>query len=148
MPNKAVDSQEQLIADARRLLKPGEVRLHKMPTWLNRRLVAYRKTQGLDRLPLSMLLGHTVPSICGPHSGGWVDHWGMSDGGPFACCGEAPNLVSEPYGFGTETAKALDRFCEALGGLKWHVSSNSWWFPGSTVRIIVHEVMPAVSPSV
>jgi hypothetical protein len=26
-----------------------------------------------------------------------------------------------------------------LGGLQWDVSSNSWWYPGRTVRITISE---------
>lgn len=129
--------EEQFIEGARRLLKPGEVKLHTVPTWLNVRLRAYRKARLLDRLPSSMLLTMTIGSICSDP--GWLDHHGASTTGPFKCCHQMVNLVSEPYDFGSETACALDTFCRVLGGLEWHVSSNTWWYPGSTVRITIHE---------
>ena len=130
--------QERFIDDARRLLRPGEVKLHKRAAWLTERLIVYRRTHGLRVLPASMVLGDTASTICGDR-GEWLDHWGTCDIGPFACCHKGLNFVSEPYGFGTEQAQALDRFCKALGGLDWHVSANTWWFPGNTVRITIHE---------
>jgi hypothetical protein len=131
-------AQRKPSEDVRRLLKPGEVKLHKVPPWLTKRLHVYRKAHALSRLPSSLILEETIPII---DSGRWLDHWGTSNVGPFACCHKSLNFVSEPYEFGAREAKTLDRFCGALGGgLQWHVSSNTWWYPGHTVRITIHEM--------
>ena len=126
-----------LIEKVRYLLKPGEVKLGNIPPWLVRRLRAYRKTQELDILPVSMLLPQSVHDISSQST--WLDHWGTSTVGPFTCCGKRPVLVSEPYSFGKNDAADLDKFSHVLGGLDWHVSSNAYWYPGRTVRITIHE---------
>jgi len=136
MTEEAAARQRKLIDDARRLLKPGEVKLHKLPSWLAKRLRAYRKTHALVSVPSSMLL-ETLSS-----ADRWLDHWGTSNVGPFSCCHKALNFVSEPYDFGAKTAQAIDQFCDALGALEWHVSSNTWWYPGRTVRVTIHETHP------
>jgi len=128
------DRQRKRIEDARYLLKPNEVELNKLPTWLTRRLRTYRKEQGLDDLPTSMLLHETVRKLCDPR---WLDHWGLSADDEF---------VSEPYNFNSKTAEALESLCSELG-IEWTVSSNTWWFPGSTVRITLREKRPFDVPS-
>ena len=132
-----VNTQEKFIDDARRLLKPAEVKLHKIPTWLSVRLRAYRRANELSQVPLSMLV-QTIGLVSDDR---WLDHWGACVSGPFVCCHKHKvlNFVSEPYDFGSETARSVDRFCERLGNMEWHVSSNTWWYPGSTVRITIHE---------
>jgi hypothetical protein len=132
-------SQRKLIEDSRLLLKPCEVKLHSTPPWLNKRLRDYRRSRKLDTVPISMLLTWTIQDI--GHQERWLDHWGTSVRGPFACCNNTAklNFVSEPYGFSRNTAKELDLFCDVLGGLDWHVSSNTFWYPGATVRITIHE---------
>jgi hypothetical protein len=131
--------QRAFIADARRLLKPNEVKLHKTPAWLTKRLRAYRKACSLAPIPSSMLLVDTLN-----HNGQWncwLDHWGTGDG-PYVCCHKSPCLISEPYDFGPREARDLNVFCREVGGIIWHVSPNAWWFPGSTVRITIHEERP------
>lgn len=126
MKTDAGQQQRKLIAEARQLLRPGEVKLHKTPPWLNKKLRAYHKRTQVHLL--------TEPWR-------WLDHWGTS-AGPYSCC-QGPVFVSEPYAFGFDEAEALMRFCDKLGGLTWHVSSNTWWYPGSTVRITIHESVKA-----
>jgi hypothetical protein len=142
---QAAETQKRHIEEARRLLKPRAVSLNKVPRWLTERLRAYRKAQSFDAVPTSMLLQSTAAAIQSNVGGSWLDHWGTATGGPFKCCHEAPNFVSEPYSFDATMADSLNRFCDALG-LTWHLSSNSWWYPGSTVQLVLHEKAAVVRP--
>jgi hypothetical protein len=144
-------NQRQFIADARLLMKPGEIKLYKTPTWLSKRLRDWRRSKHMTTMPASMLLTQTAESLITPGQT-WLDHWGTSDVGPYSCCfsklrsDKALNLISEPYTFGSDQSKMLDHFCRELGGLVWHVSSNAWWYPGHTIRVIIHEKKLATQP--
>lgn len=61
--NHAAETQKRHIEEARRLLKPREVSLNKVPRWLTERLRAYRKAQSFDTVPTSMLLQSTVQLV-------------------------------------------------------------------------------------
>lgn len=94
----------------------------------------------VDAIHSWYLLTGMFPILCGVEKyTQLLDHWGSS-AGSFKCCQHQENFVTEPYGFGSKEAKALDNFCAALGGLTWHISSNTWHNPGSTVRVVIHEV--------
>ena len=72
----------------------------------------------------------------------WMDHWGVAKGGRYGCCQEAGEcFVAEPYNFETDTALLLDAVCKELK-LTWHVGSDTWWNPGATIRITLHEKVP------
>ena len=77
------------IAKARSVLKPKEVKLHKVPAWLATRLRAFRKKLKLKHVPSSMLLESTYGYASASDNIMWFDHWGTSAGGPFKCCHEA-----------------------------------------------------------
>ena len=129
------------IDDVRRFIRPAcKVEPDKLPPWLVTRLRAWRKRNRLDPVPTALLLYDMQPDWTFGGGSSWLDHWGTSKAGPFKCCHRGVNFVSEPYEFGPEKAALLNRFCEALGGgLVWHVSSDSWWYPMHTVRITIHE---------
>ncbi len=143
---RAAEKQQQMILDARKVLQPGEVRLHLIPMWLSKRITAYRrknhlqparcKQWALQDTILEIARAASVSTYLTPR---WLDHWGVSDSGPYGCChGRGRCFVAEPYSFCTGTALWLDAIAEALD-LTWHVSSNTYWFPGSTIRITLHE---------
>jgi len=137
-------TQEPTKSEMRQLLRAGAVDLHEVPSWLTQRIRAYRKAKGLEPVP-SGLFQHSLLGIAdGDFT--WLDHWGESKKGPYTCCQTAPNFVSEPYSFSSKDARSLDAFCNALGGLEWHVSSDTWWNPGRTVRITIHESVKKIAP--
>jgi hypothetical protein len=136
----AARSQQRYIDEARKVLGLTEIEVCKVPRWLSSRLAGYRRENAevalLSGLMPDQLLLDVVKHM---EDGQWLDYWGMLSSGPFQCChGHEGNLVDEPYYFGSDTALALDKFCQALGGLVWHVSSDSWRYPGCTVRITIH----------
>jgi hypothetical protein len=140
---ESAKKQHQQIEAARKLLQPGEVKLHKIPGWLKLRVRAYRRRKGwnLSR-HIHCDFEDTIPEIAREigieDSSHWLDHWGTSTETRYACCNVAGTcFVSEPYGFHTETAKLLDALAAAFD-LTWHVLPNSWWYPGHTQRIVLH----------
>lgn len=132
MPAISTSQTKQQIDAARLTLNPRPVKLHHIPQWFVRRLRVYR---GRHATTSSGLLRAMLQSVGDANH--WLDHWGSStsrDG--------RPAFVAEPYGFGPEVAGALDKLA-AETGLEWSVESNSWWYPGHTVRIEIYE--PRVS---
>lgn len=67
----------------------------------------------------------------------WLDHWGSinTEYGTY--------FVSEPYGFTPSWAPSINRLCEFLGA-RWQVESNSWHYPGHTVRILIYPILAIV----
>jgi hypothetical protein len=135
--------EEQKIIDARKVLEPQEVKQGKVPGWLSKKVRAYCKrhelcTRGSAGELVREVL-YDVQKSLGVEPYTILDHWGTSVGGPYVCCNEASKcFVTEPYGFDFGKAQVLEAFCAILG-LEWHVSSNTWWNPGATVRITIHE---------
>ena len=126
--------QERIDA-ARLLLKPSPVRLHHMPRWFVTALKPIREERRRGRLG-SYVQDDLLAFVgSGEH---WLDHWGSTKA-PVRRLGREGELreyfVSEPYGFTAETAAGLNRLAEATG-LVWSIESNSWWYPGATVRIV------------
>ncbi len=118
--------QQQLIDQARALLKPTPVELHKVPSWLRRKLLA---TFGWENRHLRGgvdVLERAVKLHCDNRK--WLAHYG----GTFIDGHEA--FVSEPFGLTPEGLKSIQQFAAQLG-LRWHVDGNSWWHPGRTIRI-------------
>jgi len=139
------EKEEQKILDARRVLEPQEVKQGVIPGWLSKRLRAYWKRRGLDSPGCCQASLHNAVYDIARQAGiddnleALLDHWGTSKGGPYVCCNKAGRcFVSEPYGFGWTKARMLEAFCQALD-LEWHASSNTWWNPGATIRITIHE---------
>lgn len=103
-------TQSQQIKELRRLLNPHRVLVGRLPKWATEIEFPARS---------------------------WVDHAGIGRG-EFACCAAiGACYISEPYEFGKEDAEDINAFCDRHG-LDWHVSANSWHYPGHTIRIIIH----------
>lgn len=67
------------------------------------------------------------------HCGGesWIDHCGrlkLPDGSWV--------IVSEPYQLSCDAFQQLQKFCNLLR-LTYRVQPESWWYPGSTLRITI-----------
>lgn len=119
---------EKHIAEARALLRPSPVRPHHVPRWLATRLRSLRGRY-CDRqrgYSASAVLCEVVTAT----GGGWLDHWGSTT------TGDRPCFVSEPYRFTAQDAASLDQIAESTG-LRWYLSANSWWYPGSTIRVVI-----------
>ena len=140
------EKQTRVIAQARVLHEPEKVTQGKIPRWLSKRITAYWKKKGQKR-PSTFSLRETVIDIARNigiemQGLGILDHWGSTIGGRYQCCDDANEcFVSEPYGFCMDYAKILDAIGSTLD-VVWHISSNSWHFPGKTIRIIIHEPTP------
>lgn len=124
--------QNKFLADARLLLKPGEVESEKIPVWLSKRVTAFCREHKASDHSAFLRLHNAVRMTAFDACSSWLDHWGYSKNtqGQY-------DFVSEPYAFFTREAKSVEAFCEALGGLCWYLSSNSWWYPGHTHRIVI-----------
>ncbi len=140
---------EERITRARKILKPNEVKLGEIPGWLSKRVRAYLKRRDIPVSPCKLYALHEAFHDIVCEAGiddrfeQLFDHWGTSKGGPYVCCNEAGRcFVTEPYGFGWTKARMAEAFCSTLG-LTWHVSSNTWWNPGATVCISIHEPTPS-----
>ncbi len=121
--------QAKLIADARRLLRPSPVRIHHIPNWFR---LALLKAYGCDRGDTS---AHSVLRHAEHASGQWwhwLDHWGSTTYHGRPC------FVSEPYHLSEADVAAIAELCRRCN-LDFHLSSNSWWFPGSTVRAVISQ---------
>ena len=60
----------------------------------------------------------------------WADHWGttkLADG--------RLAFVCYPYSLSAEEHAECERVALLMGAHFW-VTSNSWWFPGSTIRLV------------
>lgn len=123
MKTKKKHPTEVLIEDARKLLRPSEVRLHRVPGWLRSQLA---KTIGCGGYNGEEALRRAMAAT---NSTRVFDHWGSTviNGGKA--------FVSEPYPAGPEQMTAAIRFAEAAD-LDLFVSANSWWFPSQTIRFI------------
>ncbi len=124
-------SQEQEDVDreneARRLLQPSEVNLRHIPNWFRKRLMkVYGCEHGL-RAGLDVL-GHARRV----NDWTWLDHRGST-----TWRGQTA-FVSEPYNLTAGELQQIADMCERCG-LHYHVSANSWWNPGRTIRILIFE---------
>ena len=123
-------STAHLIDRARQLLQPSPVELHHVPNWLRRQILRTLRG-GPDRPPRYCTGGLEAfqHAISVTRTGSAFDHWGsMLDGDGLRV------FVSEPY-LSIEGVKAAERFAERFE-LELSISSNSWWFPGQTTRLI------------
>ena len=128
MSRKTARITEAHIHRAREVLKPEPVRLHHVPNWLRLRM---KETFGA---PYQVTSGDGVLFHASSKTGKgrWLDHWGSShDRG-----GERRTFVSEPYDITPETVRDIISFTEPMG-LDFYISSNSYWFPGRTVRVVI-----------
>lgn len=140
-----IPDTQPFIKAARRLLKPTRVRLHDFPGWLSKRSRAYLRREGVPTRftgyhafeEVLLHIGKKL-NITGPRS--LLDHDGTSKGGRYVCCQEAAGkcYVTEPYGFSFDYHRLCEAVSEALD-IKYHVSSDTYWNPGATIRITFHQ---------
>jgi hypothetical protein len=121
----------QLIHEARELLKPSPVRLHCAPTWFGGELV--RVFGGRWKITSRRAAVHHLA-----WHASWIDHWGSTSLDDGSCV-----FVSEPYAIGPSELVAVEMLARAIGA-RWWLSSNSWHFPGSTLRIVIAQTLPTV----
>ena len=129
MSSAAQRTQDAFIHEARELLKPIPVGLPSVPNWLRLKMLKAfgcpdRATDGHS------VLWHAISKTA--RHGRWVDHFGSSE------LYGRPAFVSEPYDFSAGTAQDVSAFCDPMG-LRWVVCSNSYWFPGRTIRIAIYD---------
>lgn len=119
---KQNDWHERL-ASAREILQPSEVELHRVPNWLRRRMLKVYGCRDGDTSGFGVL-----QNAVAVHFGDnfWLDHWGTTDGGRV--------FASEPYQVNAITVALLDSFAKRLE-ISWCIEANSWWNPGSTIRL-------------
>lgn len=141
--NDTTRQQELRIKAARELLEPTPVRLHHFPLWMKQAMNRVAKARGFTFTRDSIMpLGRfeeLLHSLMAPeirHKNARLDHWGSSR------TANEESFVSEPYGMTVEAFAAWELFAE-LAGLKCCLSPNSYWYPGSTMRIEI--VQPRVS---
>jgi len=120
-----MDDQAQYLAAAREILQPNPVIRGEEPAWLQKIL-----SDEYAEFPLSSVLRGMADEHI--HC---IDHWGISAGDhhtdPEDC------FVSEPYGILLGELKAVEKFCKKHN-LTWYVSSNSWHYPGKTIRLVIY----------
>lgn len=119
--------QTRRIEQARRLLQPTPVQLHRVPNWLRRRLLAAIGCGGGGTSGYAVL-AH-AERLMGWR---WLDHWGASTYRGQPC------FVSEPYHVSADDMAAVAELCRRCN-LDSHLSANSWWYPGETIRIAIYE---------
>jgi hypothetical protein len=141
----AAEVRDRQIKAAREILQPRKVKLGQIPAWLNVRLRAYRRrrTWPDTRYSCDDSFSDTIRRIAEEATvkdmPWWLDHWGTCIENRYDCCAKAGVcFVSEPYHFCGDTAKLLDALAKALD-LTWHVLPNSYWYPGHTQRIVLHQ---------
>lgn len=118
--------QRTTINALRKLLKPGEVRLHHLPSWVGNALRKAFKQRKYDD-PVSCLFNafRGMESI--------VDHWGSIDPASDLAFRLRP-FVLEPYSISAERLARCEEVARVCGA-NVVVEANSWWYPGRTIRI-------------
>lgn len=127
-PDTAARKQEQRIAEARTVLQPSRVRLHHVPDWFRRRLL--KAFEGRQRWGHRATDGWSVlqNAINQLPSDRWADHCGSTT------IHKRPAFVAEPYGVSESDLASIAELARR-SGCEWFISSNSWWYPGATIRI-------------
>ena len=59
----------------------------------------------------------------------WLDHWGVTNYYGERC------FVSEPYNLRSNSLAEAEQFAQEID-CELVVLSNSWWFPGATIRLL------------
>ena len=107
----------------------------RFPRWLKKRVNAAIRAGKIRKHAHGLSGGwHALEHAANEFGHNWIDHQGcltLKDG--------VQVLVSEPYQMTLEAMSQLERFCYALG-LHWQIRGESWWYPNSTIRIVVSEV--------
>ena len=110
---------QRIVEERRQLLQPMEVKIGTIPTWLRERLLAAESDGRLSGNSGSLL----------EEAGGAIAHWGTS------VAFRKEDFVCEGFGFNGEGTKRAQAFADLLD-LTWHVSANSWLYPGKSIRIV------------
>ena len=129
-PDPAALAVEKHIATARELLKPSPVELHKVPNWFRRELLKEFGYEFSRRG--ACVVEHAVACVRGDDLVGWLDHWGST------VFRGTSAFVSEPYCLTHKSLGAIATIAERCG-CRYQVESNSWWFPGSTIRVLFYQ---------
>jgi len=134
------------ILEARALLRPTPVNLHHIPRWFLQALRPFRKRFG-GRLESPFQGFENMRNALGGGQLGnaWLDHFGSTKlvrrhAGRERITDETV-FVSEPYGLTPGGTLALAELTR-LTGIRWSVESNSWWYPGHTIRIVFEPPTP------
>ena len=127
MISEAASKQEEFIQAARKLLKPGAIKLWGAPVWFKK---AYRKSFGGCK---RTEYGDVVTRLANNHGFAWLDHFGES----VWYSGEKI-FVSEPYQITNKDHSQISELARELD-CEYRISSNSWWYPGHTIRIEFYE---------
>lgn len=123
-------NQTDRIEAARELLAPSEVRHHHVPNWFRLALLkAYGTGDGWTNGPHVLQHAVSESSPDGERYPSWLDHWGSTK------IGEALCFVAEPYNVNERTLRHVASIAARIG-CRWWLSPNSWWYPGSTIRIV------------
>jgi len=111
----------------RSILKPSVVRLHHVPGWLKKRIRRRFDLWAWCYSPEHFLLNSY------PSPAKWIDHFGstiLPDG--------SVAFVSEPYGDIERVRETVSVFAAEIG-VDCFFTTNSYWYPGATIRIGLHE---------
>ena len=119
-------TRDQEIQLARELLKPSEVKLHRVPNWLRSRLLKMKKAGKFtcDSTSSATMLHSAICATGVPPQ--VLDHWGTTT------WYDEEVLVTEPY---SPNLLHMAKIAKFLGvGCKG--SGKSWHYPGYTTRIL------------
>jgi len=125
-------TQEELIHQARTLLKPSPVRPCHLPGWFRRALLREFGSDGSSGG--NSIIYHAIDRVRDATRWrmNWLDHWGST-----LYRGQRV-FVSEPYGVCPEGIREIAALA-ARCGCNWHLDPNSWWFPSKTIRILIYQ---------
>jgi hypothetical protein len=112
--------------ELRDVLKPSPVKLHALPGWFRKRV---RRRFDLRRVHYSIEQWLFTDVLTRQ----WLDHWGQTE----LPCGRTA-FVSEPYLPIDWPLESVSTLAAELG-IQSFVTTNSWWYPGSTIRIVLYE---------
>ncbi len=120
----------QKIQIGREALRPTEVEGGKLPADLRKRLLELKRQKKISpswgTTGNEDLLRAAVDAAC--KSDDWLDHYGKT------ILHDREVFVSEPYGLRLECLQDIQAFAQ-LVGLGYRILSNSWHYPGQTIRI-------------
>lgn len=121
---------EQQIAGDRDRLGVSEVRLHHVPNWF--RLAVLRAFKAPYRYHTAGWAAIYRLQAVDERCCRWIDHWGSTK-----VAGQQI-FVSEPYNLTDDHRNSIQQICDAIN-CDWYESSLSWWYPGHTVRVGIHQ---------
>lgn len=130
-------SEKTLTAD---IVQASPVQLHTIPTWLGELLLEVTGTEPAYGAPADyhVALWHALEEneFDGDDAAGketvWLRHWGT------AIVDEREVFVSELWRITSATMQDIEWFAQYVG-CAFYISGQSWWKPGRTVRVVLHE---------